>query len=53
MQMYEPNDIPPIIIPPQNDLRTLKAVSDYRADLAKMNYQNSNLLGGSVLGVLL
>jgi hypothetical protein len=53
MQMYEPNDIPPIIISPQNDPMSLKAASDYRAERAKKDFQSHSLLGGSVLGVLL
>jgi hypothetical protein len=50
MQMYEPNNVLPIIIPPQNDL---KAASDYRAERAKKDFQSDSVLGGSVLGVLL
>jgi hypothetical protein len=52
MQMYDQNNIPPIIIPPippqQYDPMTLKAESDYRAERARKNYQS-----GSVLGMLL
>jgi hypothetical protein len=49
MQMYDQNNIPPIIIPPpQNDPMTLKAESDYRAERARKNYQS-----GSALGMLL
>jgi hypothetical protein len=50
MQMYEPNNVSSIIIPPQNDL---KAASDYRAERARKDFQSHSLLGGSVLGVLL
>jgi hypothetical protein len=55
--MYEsnnPNNIPPIIIPPpQNDPMTLKAASDYQAERARKDFQRGSLLGGGVLGTLL
>jgi hypothetical protein len=54
MQMYDQNNIPPIIIPPpQNDPMTLKAASDYRAERARKDFQSDSLLGGSALGMLL
>jgi hypothetical protein len=54
MQMYDQNNIPPIIIPPpQHDPATLKAESDYRAERARKNYQKASLLRGGVLGTLL
>jgi hypothetical protein len=49
LQMYDQNNIPPIIIPPpQNDPMTLKAASDYRAEQARKNFGS-----GSVPGMLL
>jgi hypothetical protein len=55
--MYDPNNIPPIIIPPpQNDMNNpmiAKATSDYRAERARKDFQRGSLLGGSVLGQLL